>query len=463
MSSTTLDASALARATPPTRDRYVDLLRVGSLAVVILGHWLMAVPIAAADGTVRVTNVLALAPALRPLTWLLQVMPVFFLVGGYAHAKTLSRSGSYASFIRSRTSRLLRPAAVFAAVWLVIGTAAGLAGLDHGGLIRLALRTVAQPLWFLGVYLGVVALAPAMWGLHRRLGRWAAVVPVGLLGATALVDVARFGGGHSSLAYLNLAFVWVGVHQLGFFYADGSLQRVAGRLAAGGLGGLVLLTGFGPYPVSMVGVPGEAVSNMSPPTLALAACGVWLTGLVLLVRGPADRWLARARVWRVVVIGNLLTMTAFLWHLTAAFVVIGGALAFGGGLGAPVGTALWWVQRPLWVVGYGLVTVGLVVVFRRFDSARSVEAPRTRGRDFAAAVGAGLCAVGVLGLSGVGFAGLLDGHQGRLLVVSVTAPMALGLMAVGAVLTAPPTWLGWSASPPLAAPVEPSRSPSSTG
>jgi hypothetical protein len=190
----------------------------------------------------------------------------------------------------------------------------------------------------------------------------------------------------------------------------------------------------------MVGVPGEAVSNMSPPTLALAACAVWLTGLVLLVRGPANRWLARARVWRVVVIGNLLTMTAFLWHLTAAFVVIGGALAFGGGLGAPPATAQWWAQRPLWVVAFGLVTGVLVAVFRRFDAPRSVDTsgPRTRGRDVAAAFGGGLCALGVLGLSGAGFAGLLDGHQGRLLVVSITAPMALALIAAGALLTAPP-------------------------
>ena len=434
MSSTTLDASALALATPPTRDRYVDLLRVGSLAVVILGHWLMAAPMTGPDGTVRVTNVLALVPALRPLTWLLQVMPVFFLVGGYAQAKTLSHSPSYASFIRSRTTRLLRPTAVFAVVWLALGTAAGLAGLDHDGLIRLALRTVAQPLWFLGVYLGVIALAPAMWRLHRRLGRRAVVVPVALLAATALVDALRFAGGHSSLAYLNLAFVWVGVHQLGFFYADGSLRRAGGWLAGGGLAALIVLTTVGPYPVSMVGVPGEAVSNMSPPTLALAACAVWLTGLVLLLRQRANRWLARARVWRVVVIGNLLTMTAFLWHLTAAFVVIGGALSFGGGLGAPVASAQWWAQRPLWLMAYALVAGGLVAVFRRFDAPVAVEAPRTRVSDLGAAVGAALCALGVLGLSGVGFAGLLDGHEGRLLVVSITAPAALGLVAGGAML-----------------------------
>ncbi|OEJ95891.1 hypothetical protein J116_016815 [Streptomyces thermolilacinus SPC6] len=39
---TRLTARDLAANTPATRDRYIDLLRVASLAVVVLGHWLMA-------------------------------------------------------------------------------------------------------------------------------------------------------------------------------------------------------------------------------------------------------------------------------------------------------------------------------------------------------------------------------------------------------------------------------------
>jgi hypothetical protein len=140
-----------------------------------------------------------------------------------------------------------------------------------------------------------------------------------------------------------------------------------------------------------------------------------------------------------VVLGNMLTMTAFLWHLTAAFVVIAGALAFGG-LGAPTASAQWWAQRPLWLAAYALVTAGLVAVFRRFDSPVSFEAPRTRTGDIAAAFGGALCAVGVLGLSGVGFAGLLDGHEGRLLVISVTAPRALGMVVVGAMFAKLSLW-----------------------
>src|SRR4051794_18306527 len=117
----------MTQTTAPARDRYVDLLRVLSLGVVILGHWLMAVVLVGRDGTVRATNVLAVLPGLRPVTWLLQVMPVFFLVGGFSHATALAsvrrRGGGYADFVRSRAGRLLRPTAVFVGVWLAVALA----------------------------------------------------------------------------------------------------------------------------------------------------------------------------------------------------------------------------------------------------------------------------------------------------------------------------------------------------
>jgi hypothetical protein len=433
MTSTTVPAgspAALAAAIPPGRDRYVDLLRVASLGVVVAGHWLMAVPVAGADGGTRVTNVLALVPQLRPMTWLFQVMPVFFLVGGFAHATALAsirrRGGGYADFARSRTARLLRPTVAFLAVWLVLALGAALTGQDHG-LVRLALRTAVQPLWFLGVYLGLVALAPAMWRLHQRFG---ARVPVALLAVAIGVDTLRLTG-HPQVAVLNLLVVWAGVHQLGFFYADGTLQRGGRRLglllAGAGLGAVLLLTTVGPYPVSMVGVPGEAMSNMSPPTVALAAHAVWLIGLVLLLRAPATRLLARARVWRAVVAANGLAMTAFLWHLSAAFVVLA---AFRGlSAGAP-GSAGWWLTRPLWLGAATLVTAVLVLMFRRFDEPRpTVIVPGPAGR---AALGATMCTLGVLGISTVGFGALLAGHAATLLVVPVTAPLALALIALGA-------------------------------
>ncbi len=77
-----LRAAELSARTPATRNRYVDLLRVVSLGIVVLGHWLMA-GIWIDDGEVNGRNVLELVPVLQYATWVLQVMPVFFFVGGF--------------------------------------------------------------------------------------------------------------------------------------------------------------------------------------------------------------------------------------------------------------------------------------------------------------------------------------------------------------------------------------------
>jgi hypothetical protein len=430
------NAAALAAVTPVTRDRYVDLLRVLSLGVVVFGHWLMAVVVTGADGSVRTTNLLAIEPALQPLTWLLQVMPVFFLVGGFSHATAWAsierRGGGYADFARSRAGRLLRPTAVFAGVWLVLAVCVELLGADHG-ILKLATRLVAQPLWFVGVYLGIVALAPAMLRLHRWSGRWAPAVPVAFGVAALAVDVARFAHAVPYIGFLNLAFVWLGVHQVGFLYADGHFRgrRVPAALFATGLAGTVLCTTVGPYPTSMVGMPGEKVSNMSPPTFALVMCAVSLIGLTMLLRGPVTRWLARPAVWRGVVAANGLAMTAFLWHLTAMFLATAATMALGFA-GPAVGSAGWWLLRPVWLGALVLLTAALVAAFRGADRPRATTVGSRR--DGFAVAGMVLCTVGVLGFSAVGFGGLLAGRTATLIVVPVTPLLSALLVGAGAAL-----------------------------
>lgn len=206
----------------------------------------------------------------------------------------------------------------------------------YTGLLTVATRLVAQPLWFVGVYLAMVAFAP-----------------------------------------LNFLLVWLAVHQLGFFYADGRIGRRAARaMAGGGLAAALALVAYGPYPVSMVGMPGEQVSNMAPPTPALLAHAVWLAGLAMLLRGPVTRLLARPRVWLAVVATNGLAMTASLWHLSAVF-VLGGLQLVLGLRQPPVGTPAWWLMRPLWLASLAGVSAGLLMVFRRADRPRAaVPGPR---------------------------------------------------------------------------------------
>ncbi|MFD5423234.1 acyltransferase [Streptomyces sp. NPDC127069] len=423
----TASARELADATPATRDRYVDLLRVASLGTVVLGHWLMAA--VSADG---MGNLLALVPRLQVLTWGLQVMPVFFFVGGFSHAlsyRSLERRAAgrpvYAAFLRARLRRLLRPTLVFVLVWAALALTVQLAGADRGPLAGAALRMVTQPLWFIGIYLAMVALTPPLLRAHARWG-WAAFAA--LAGAAALVDVLRFALHVPYAEFLNFAFVWLAVHQLGFLRADGRIRRPA-LLGAAGLAGAVLLVAAGPYPLSMVGMPGEKVSNMAPPTLALLCHGMWLVGAVQLLARPAAALLDRPRVWRGVVAANGVAMTAFLWHLTAMLGVYAAQLALGLALPGPA-TAAWWAQVPVRILLAAALTALLVAGFRRFEAPSPTG--DTPGSGPAAALGTTLSLLGILGLSMTGLGGLLEGHTATLVALPVTAPAAIGMALAGA-------------------------------
>jgi len=157
-----LSAQELAAATPATRNRYADLLRVVSIFVVVLGHWTMAV-LAYRDGKFVGQNLLEIDPWTHILTWIFQVMPIFFIVGGFTNAfswRSASERGvSYADSLRARSARLLGPALIFVAFWTILPFVAVALGLISSGMARTGGREVALPIWFLAVYLLTVAAA----------------------------------------------------------------------------------------------------------------------------------------------------------------------------------------------------------------------------------------------------------------------------------------------------------------
>lgn len=369
MPSTSPKLTDLAAGTPDTRDRYVDAVRAAAILTVVLGHWLIAVITWDGSG-VRATNALAEAPALQWLTWVFQVMPVFFVVGGFANRAALlsgRRRGDAgaAGYVRSRIVRLSAPVLPLAVTWIVAGPVLRLAGVD-AATVDLVTRTMAQPLWFLAVYLLVSALAPVTLRLHER--RPVLTVAV-LAGATVVNDVLSLPFVHSA----NYLTVFVLAHQLGYALGDGTLLRLARRhqltLVAVGAAALALLTGPGPYPRSMVGVPGDATSNMSPPSVAIVALTALQLGLVLLARPAATRALHRSRrLWTAVIAVNASIMTVFLWHLTA--LAVGATLLLAGPLPFPqpaVAGAIWWATRLPWLATMAVVLGGLVAVAGRAE------------------------------------------------------------------------------------------------
>jgi len=354
-----------AERTPPHRERHADLLRALAITAVVTGHWLATV-VTYADGRFGGGSVLETVPWTRALSWLFQVMPVFFFVGGYANAASLSayrdRGGTAAGWLLGRTDRLVRPTTAFFAAIAVAAVAALALGVPADA-VNTAVWLAAIPLWFLAAYFTVVLLTPVMLVLHRRAGL---VVPVALVVLVGLGDLARLGFGLPQAALGNFVFAWLAVHQLGIAWREGALParpRVALPLAAGGLAALVALTVAGPYPVSMVTVPGEEVQNTSPPTLALLALAAVQVGLALALRDAGERWLRRLRPWTVVVAVNSLIMTFFLWHMTA--VVIAAVVLYPTGVmpQPPPGSAAWLLLRVPWVAVLAVVLAALVAVF----------------------------------------------------------------------------------------------------
>ncbi len=196
------------------------------------------------------------------------------------------------------------------------------------------------PLWFLAAYLVVVAVAPGTVWLQRRVGL---LVPAAMALVTVLVDLVGFGLGHPRVRYLNIAPVLLLPHQLGYAYADGSMQRWPRRalwaMVAVGLGGLVLLTNpwvflpfggtrfrwfptIGHYPRSLLGTDVEPISDAYPPTVCFLLAGIWAIGAVMLLRPALVRWVARPGPWKATIFVNGIIMTLFLWHMTACLLAI---------------------------------------------------------------------------------------------------------------------------------------------
>jgi hypothetical protein len=163
---------------------------------------------------------------------------------------------------------------------------------------------------------------------------------------------------------------------------------------------------------------------MSPPTLVLLANAVWLTGLVVLIRPALRRRLAGVGPWTAVVAANGVCMTAFLWHLTALFAVLGAAPR------PAVGSSVWWATRPLVVVATVVGTAALVAVFRFAE--RPMSLPRRP--DAVAAVGVAAASVGLLAVGATGAVGALSGRTAHLAGVPVTVPAAVALLASGCLL-----------------------------
>jgi fucose 4-O-acetylase-like acetyltransferase len=344
------------------RNRYADLLRVVAIGGVVYGHWLL-VDVTYRHGRLSGLDALNYVGWGRWVTLLFQVMPVFFLVGGYVDALSWTahraRRESWTRFVRDRAMRLLWPTAVYVVVMALAVAAARAAGAGPAEVAE-AGWLVALQLWFLPVYLMLIALTPVLLAAYRR---WGLAVPAVMAVAAAAVDAAVVGAQLRLIGYANYLLVWGSMYVWGFAWQDGRLTRPRWRpyaLAAAGVAALAGLLTWGPFPVDMIGA-GERVGNTSPPSVALLAFAAAQSGLVLAAEPVMSRLLRRPRPWRWVTRINATVMTVYLWHMVPVIIIAAGFYPAGLMPQPAIGTGQWWELRAAWFVLLTLVLVPLVM------------------------------------------------------------------------------------------------------
>ena len=371
-------AKDLAAQTPESRNRYVDLLRAVSILFVIVGHWLLTA-VQYEAGQLTASNMLVTQPTMQWLTWLFQVMPVFFVVGGYANAVSLEsarrRGDDYATWLAGRLHRLITPLLVVLLGWGALALLLQFGGMS-GAVVQQASRAALVPVWFLAIYVAIVILAPVTHAAWRRWGFASFFVLVGL---AVLDDYLFFAHEMRWVGWTNYFWVWLSVHHIGYAWRDDRLGGPIRLLIYSALsyGLLVYLVNNGPYPLAMVGSPDPELSNSLPPKVTMLILGMFQFGLLLAIERPMQRLLANVKVWAGTILINSMIMTLYLWHSTLAVIVIAALFYLGGiGLMLEPGTAAWWYTRPLWVIGLFVLLVPCALALSVFERrGRPKDAP----------------------------------------------------------------------------------------
>jgi peptidoglycan/LPS O-acetylase OafA/YrhL len=355
------DTSTVSSIDLSKRDLTLDLARVFCVLLVVVIHLLFIGVGRDADGGLVISRPLEEQGWFDAATWIGQIMPLFFVVGGFASItawrSSVRRGGTAADYVKTRVLRLAQPALpLFLFYVVVIGGATLLAIAPE--LVATVVVGAGAPLWFIAAYTLCQALIPVMVRLHER-AAWP-TLGVLLLGVI-VVDAARFGLDVKQLGYLNMVFVWLLVQQLGFWYADGWFARrrwwqlVA--LVVACYAGLAALTFVGPYNTDMLDM-------LNPPTLPLVLLGLAQACTLRLLRPALAKLMSTHAARAVVYLVGTRLMTIYLWHLPVIIILAGVGLLIPGASPEPASPAWWWSRILVYLLVLGVLFALSLVVGR---------------------------------------------------------------------------------------------------
>jgi fucose 4-O-acetylase-like acetyltransferase len=356
------------------RDLTLDLARVVCVLLVVVIHLLLVGVGTRPDGSLVLSRPAEAEPWFDGASWVGQIMPLFFVVGGFASMtawRSLQRrNGDGADYVKSRVLRLAQPSLPLFLFYVVAIGGAPLFVPVPPELLDGVVIGLGSPLWFIAAYTLCQALVPFLAGLHARAPKRTILV---LFGAVILVDVVRYTLQEADPAFvwlglLNMLFVWPLVQQLGFWYADGWFDRRPWwQLVLISLGALAMLwplTVIGPYDTNML-------VNLNPPTLPLVFLGLSQAAFLRLLKRPLTALMSTKAARTIVFLVGTRLMTIYLWHLPLIVIFSGIALLIPGASPLPASDAWWW-SRPLEYLLVLVALFGLSFLVGRWEQPREL-------------------------------------------------------------------------------------------
>ena len=266
----------LADRTPSDRDRAIDVIRITALIGVVVGHTVMAASIIR-NNVLIWDNLLTTSPVFQALTWISQIMPLFFFAGVAACEASWRPGTNWGSWLLKRCSRLFRPVFYYLAFWAFALTVL------YAVLPRHVYEPIAgvsiQLLWFLGAYVLVSAAMPVLYRITTTARLAAGIATV--YGAISVIDAVRLHWSAAApLGYRNKA-VWLIPGMLGIAYRR---RLLTGRAALGtavmllAVGALLCVAGVATFAAIRWGLKDDGLICVATMVAALLTARVLAEG-----------------------------------------------------------------------------------------------------------------------------------------------------------------------------------------
>ena len=312
-----------------SRERFIDFTKIIGILFLIINSFTL-LKLEDSGGELFVKNLSASSQSLMVVTWFTTGMSLFFFSMGFnnliAWYSNVGRDGSQWNYLVDRINTLLGPVIV----WIFSSTVVlnilsrsdnfpnYLTTSEDG--IMPSIEFILWPLWLVSIYLVMVLFAPFTIYLHKK---YPYATVLSLITITILIDNINFSLSLSYIKLFNYLFFWIVIHQIGYFFADGKIQKininVFRYITVFTYGYLFYQMSVSESYLSLASYRLTSLNNEDPPTTLYLIASIGLICLFLSAKNIIEKIMNNQKIWLLISHIHSNIYTVYLWHLFVFF------------------------------------------------------------------------------------------------------------------------------------------------